>query len=406
MLVKNITLLGHKDHGKSTLIGNLMILTKSVTDTRINEAKKTSKSLGRQFEPGYILDSFYEEREQEMTIDTTRAEMVHKELAFAFIDVPGHEELIKNMISGASYAEIALLIVSAKQEEGIRDQTKRHIFIARMLGIEKLVVAVNKMDLIGYSKEKFDGIVAELRRFIEKIGFTDKDVYFVPTSAYNGDNLIKKSKNIKWYKGKTLVDLLYINAKIEDRSKVNGPLRAIAQGFIDSNRETVVGKVISGKVSVGSEVTLLPFGDKEKVTSIAVKGKNVRSATVNDDVAIRFGKPVNQNIRGAIIAGRDEKPIVTSSIESTIFVTGKIKGNLVVKVNGKEIKCKKLEVLKHIDTTNGNVTSEKKADELNAIRAKLTLETKIPVEKFEDVKELGRFVLYSDKKFAGIGIVL
>ncbi|HVA82979.1 MAG TPA: GTP-binding protein, partial [Candidatus Aquilonibacter sp.] len=313
---------------------------------------------------------------------------------------------IKNMISGASYAEIALLIVSAKKEEGIKDQTKRHIFIARMLGIEKLVVAVNKMDLIGYDKGKFEEITAELRRFIEKIGFTNKNVYFVPTSAYNGDNLIKKSANIKWYKGKTLVDLLYINAKIEDKSMINGPLRAIAQGFIDSEHETVVGKVISGKISVGSEVTLLPFGDKEKVTSIAVKGKNVKSATVNDDVAIRFGKPVNQNIRGAIIAGRNEKPIVTNLIESTIFVTGKIKGNLVVKVNGKEIKCKKLEILNHIDTTNGNITGEKKADELNAIGAKLTLETKIPVEKFAEVKELGRFVLYSDKKFAGIGVVL
>lgn len=406
MKVKNITLLGHKDHGKSTLIGNLMILTKSVTETRINEAKKTSEELGRKFEPGYILDSFEEERKNEMTIDTTRAEMVHKDLAFAFIDVPGHEELIKNMISGASYAEIALLIVSAKKDEGIKDQTKRHIFIARMLGIEKLVVAVNKMDLISYDKEKFDEITKELQVFIEKIGFPSKNIYFVPISAYNGDNMIKKSANIKWYKGKPLVDLLYINAKIADKNKQKAPLRILAQGFIDSTQETAVGKVISGTVKVGSEITLLPLGDKQKVNSIAVKGKNVKSATVNDDIAIRFGKPLEYNVRGMVIAGRDEKPLLTNSLESTIFVTGPIKKNLMIKVNGSDVICKELKIKMHIDTTNGNTNGAKKAETLNAIRATLSLEKKIPVEKFAQVQELGRFVLYSDRKFAGIGIVI
>lgn len=406
MIVKNITLLGHKDHGKSTLIGNLMILTKSVTETRINEAKKTSKALGRQFEPGYILDSFYEEREQEMTIDTTRAEMVHKDLAFAFIDVPGHEELIKNMISGASYAEIALLIVSAKKEEGIKDQTKRHIFIARMLGIEKLVVAVNKMDLIGYNKEKFDEITLELRKFIEKIGFPSKNIYFVPISAYNGDNLIKKSQNIKWYKGKPLVDLLYVNAKIADKNKEKAPLRILTQGFIDSNQETAVGKVISGSVKVGSNITVLPVGDKQKVSQIAVKGKNVKSATVNDDIAIMFGRPLEYNVRGMVIAGENEKPLLTNTLNSVIFVTGPIKKNVTIKVNGSDVNCKELEITQHIDTTNGNTNGKKKAEALNAIKATLKLDKKIPVEKFSEVQELGRFVLYSDKKFAGIGIVI
>ena len=138
MLVKRITLLGHKDHGKSTLIGNMLILTNRINPAKLQEAERTSAQIGTRFEPGYILDSFHEEREGGLTIDTTRTEKIpYNELAFEFIDVPGHEELIKNMISGASQADIAVLIVSAKADEGIREQTKRHLFVARMLGIRQ-----------------------------------------------------------------------------------------------------------------------------------------------------------------------------------------------------------------------------------------------------------------------------
>ena len=134
--------MGEKDHGKSTLIGSLLIATGAATEHRINEAKKYSKN-GR-FEPGYILDSFEEERAQEMTIDTTRAEMVYKGSLFEFIDVPGHLELIKNMMSGASHGEIAILMVSMKKGEGLQPQTKRHVYIANMLGIKGLIVAIKQ----------------------------------------------------------------------------------------------------------------------------------------------------------------------------------------------------------------------------------------------------------------------
>ena len=158
MEVKSITLLGDKDNGKSTTIGSMLILTKSVTEERVKEAKKISKELGRSFEPGFILDSFSEEREGGLTIDITRAQVAYKNHAFEFIDVPGHEEFIKNMISGASYASSALLIVSAKPQEGVKEQTKRHVFISRMLGIKNLVVAVNKMDAVKYKESAFKAI--------------------------------------------------------------------------------------------------------------------------------------------------------------------------------------------------------------------------------------------------------
>ncbi|MDE1846937.1 MAG: hypothetical protein KGH52_02655 [Candidatus Micrarchaeota archaeon] len=405
MIVKNITLLGHKDHGKSTTIGNLLILTKTVTQDRINEAKRISRELGRQFEPGYILDSFSEERENEMTIDTTRAELVHKDLAFAFIDVPGHEELIKNMISGASYAEIALLMVSAKKEEGIREQTKRHIFIARMLGIDKLIVAVNKMDLIGYDHKKFHEMCTELAKFIERVGFKRSNVFFVPISAYNGDNLVKRSKMMKWYKGKPVLDLLYVHAKGEDTRLGRSALRVVAQGFIDPERKIIVGKVVSGKISVGSNINILPIGATSKVSAISVKGKRVRTARINDDVAIHISTPISKDVRGTVIVDSSEKPLLTDKINSLIFVTAPIRRNLKIKVNGSEVACKKFDVIKHIDTTTGEPMAESKIEPLDAIRSRITLSKKVPIENFESLRELGRFVLYSEGKFAGIGIV-
>ena len=225
MNVRNITLLGHKDHGKSTLIGNLLILTNSVTQARIREAEKYSKRLHKNFEPAFILDSFHEERMEGLTIDITRVEIAYKDVAFSFIDVPGHEELIKNMISGASYASTALLLVSAQKDEGIRDQTKRHLFIAKMLGIDHLVVAVNKMDSVGYKKEQFDSIKEGMMEFVKKIGFLDKDVSFVPVSARVGDNLVTKSAETKWYKGVSLIELIYQRSGEERKS--GGSLRMI-----------------------------------------------------------------------------------------------------------------------------------------------------------------------------------
>src|SRR5271154_1586737 len=192
MDVTEVTLLGHKDHGKSTLIGNMLITTKSVSEQRINDAKKTSKKLGRNFEPGFILDSFEEEREGGLTIDTTRAQVLYKGNAFEFIDVPGHEELIKNMISGASNADFAVLMVSAKPDEGIRDQTFRHLYLAGMLGIKKILVAVNKMDKVGYEENRFDEIRSRILTFLIKTGFEKKNLYFVPISAYNAENLVSK----------------------------------------------------------------------------------------------------------------------------------------------------------------------------------------------------------------------
>ena len=403
MIVKSIALLGHKDHGKSTLIGSLLMQTGAATQARIREAEMYSRRMHKPFEPAFILDSFAEERLGEMTFDTTRAEIKHKGLAFALIDVPGHEELIKNMISGASYGEIALLLVSAKQDEGIRDQTKRHLFISRMLGIDRLIVAVNKMDTVDYSQERFEEVERELRTFIFKIGFAREKVHFVPVSAYRGENLVKRSAKLKWYRGKPLIDVLYDEAKNEGR-KQEGALRIITQGTIPGEKgELVVGRVVNGSVRVGEKVSVLPSGGNATVKAIAVKGRKVRNGIVGENVALKLDGDVGGELRGSVIANSDHKPELKAKVKLKIFVTGKFGKKTLAKFNGVDIACKSVKILHDIDTTTGESHGTKKAKVLEAVEAEIELARKVPVESYDITRELGRFVLYSDNKFAGIG---
>ncbi len=404
MLVRNITMLGHKDHGKSTLIGNLLILTGSVTKSRIKEAEMYSKKLHKDFEPAFILDSFYAERTGGLTIDITRAEISYKGIAFSFIDVPGHEELIKNMISGASYANTALLLVSAKKDEGIRDQTKRHLFIAKMMGIDRLIVAVNKMDIAGYSESRFNEMVTGISGFIKKIGFDLKDVRFVPVSAYAGDNLVESSKHTRWYRGAPLLEQLY-RESAGSQANTSGPLRLIVQGTLEDKERLVTGRIIKGKVSVGDQVCIVPNKKPISVKSIIVKGRSARQAKAGENVALRVGKSITKELRGSLICGSEYCPIPRDKITARVFLTRRLGKGLSIKFNGIDVGCN-LKVLRYIDPITVDESARGTAKPLDAVVAELKLSRAIPAESFSETKELGRFVLYSGKEFAGMGVII
>lgn len=406
MKVVSIALLGQKDHGKSTLIGSLLMQTGAATKVRIREAEQYSKRLGKALEPAFILDSFAEERLNEMTIDTTRAEIKHKDIAFSLIDAPGHEELIKNMISGASYGEVALLLVSAKSDEGIGDQTKRHLFLSRMLGMSRLVVAVNKMDTVNYDQEKFNEIRNEISKFISKMGFDIKHVRFVPISAYRGENLTKKSTKMKWYRGRPLVDVLYENAK-EERVKRDGALRIIMQGSVESGSGIfAVGRVVSGRVKAGESAIILPIRKRVKIGEIIVKGKKARAGNVGDNVALGIGSNAANDLRGTVISGIESKPDVTDSMKLRIFVTGKFERGMVARFNGIEIPCIGMRILHSIDTTTGDFMTSKDAMPLGAVEAEVKLAKEVAVERYDITRELGRFAFYKGSELKGIGIVI
>ncbi len=400
-----ISMLGEKDHGKSTLLGNLLIQTGAATEHRINEAKKYTKK-GR-FEPGYILDSFEEERNQEMTIDTTRAEVVYKGGIYEFIDVPGHLELIKNMMSGASHGEVAILLVSVKKGEGLKPQTKRHIFLSSMFGLRALIVAVNKIDTVNYGKGVFEATKATVSKYLDSINFTSPVVY-VPISAYNGENLISKSANMKWYDGPTIIDAL-VGAFKGGRTKGGSGTRAIVQDVIDhEGKEMVFSMLASGSIKSGQKVRVWPSGEESKVRELYLKGEKAQSAGMGNNIALLLdGFP--RISRGDVISGGDEKPASTRNFGALIFLIARVgtAGKLELKMNNNAITASISKVNSVTSPITG--TSAKPDGSLpasHAARVQITLDRDYPVERFAEHKELGRFALYSNGKFSGIGIVL
>ncbi len=401
MDIHRIALLGDKDHGKSTFIGSMLMLTKSVSDARIGEAKRMSKELGRPFEPGFILDSFSEEREDAMTIDTTRAQLRYKGFGFEFIDVPGHEELIANMLTGASSAGTAVLMVSAKKGEGISSQTKRHLLLARMLGIDRIVVAVNKMDTVGYSKAAFEAIAGPIESFISNSSkaFGGIDAEIVPISAYKGDNLISRSKSMKWYKGMLLVEAMQAYASKRTGIAKTG-LRAIVQGPIGSNQ--VACKVLSGKISKGSTVIALPNNSRHVVERVVKAGRSVASAAAGDAPMVAMGGAQGVQ-RGSVLCYEDDKPLVGSSVQSIVFLVKK-PTMPVLKLATQERRCR-LSISRSIDIDKGTLEKAGRFVQLGIYKAIVNTGKPIAYERFSKLRELGRFTLHEGGKFVGVGIM-
>ncbi len=399
MDIYKIALLGDKDHGKSTTIGSLLMLTGSISETRIEEAKKTSRKLGRPFEPGFLLDSFSEEREDAMTIDTTRAQIQHKGSGFEFIDVPGHEELISNMLTGASNASTAILMVSAKPGEGISEQTKRHIMLARMLGISKIVIAVNKMDTVGYSKRSFDSIRSSMMQFMREAekSFGPFRVKFVPVSSYKAENLVSLSDNMGWYKGSPLIEEVKNFAKSkEDEPKY---LRAIVQGSIDG---LAACKIIYGSMSAKSTVGIVPRYKRCKISMIVKAGKPARKAERGSAPAIKLEcHDVPQ--RGSIIFS-GKRPMVGNKISAVAFFIFAPK-KCIIKMNGSQKECS-FKPISEINIVTAKASKAESVKPLGIYRVSIKAKGEMAYEKFKYAADLGRFTIYDGNKLAGFGIIM
>lgn len=207
----NIVIVGHVDHGKSTVIGRLLADTGSLPEGKLDSVKEYCRKNSRPFEYAFLLDALKDEQAQGITIDTARCFFKTSKRDYIIIDAPGHIEFLKNMVTGASRAEAALLVIDAK--EGIKENSKRHGHIVSMLGIKQVVVLVNKMDLVDFSKEVYESIISEFGEFLQKVNI--KPINFIPISAFNGDNIAQKSPNTLWYEGPTVLEQLdgFVNKK-------------------------------------------------------------------------------------------------------------------------------------------------------------------------------------------------
>ena len=211
----SIVIVGHVDHGKSTLVGRLLYDTKSISEDRIEELRKASSATDNELEFAFLLDHLREEREQGITIDTTQTFFHTENREYRIIDAPGHVEFVKNMITGASQADSAVLIVDAK--EGVQQQTKRHAYILSLLGIKNLIIVINKMDKVGYAQTVYDDVVHDLEVLLKQLNLSTQ--YYIPVSALKGDNICSYSTNMEWYKGQALLDILEQFDEGEEKQK-------------------------------------------------------------------------------------------------------------------------------------------------------------------------------------------
>jgi small GTP-binding protein len=396
----NIVIVGHVDHGKSTLIGRLLYDSKVLPEDKLAEIQKLLEEYKKRFEFAYFLDSFEEELKEERTIDTTRVLFKGKNY-YTIVDVPGHKEFIKNMLTGASHAQVAILVVSAP--DGVEEQTGRHAFLLHMLGIKKILVVINKMDLVDYRIDAFEWVKVETARLLSSLGYSG--VKFMPISALEGDNVYKPSGRMSWYRGPTLIQAL---DGIEAGEVSEKPLRFVVQDTYQLDPEKVtVGRVESGVLRKGQEIIFEPSGVRSKVGKIKVFPGEVGEASSGDSIGIVVGCDAK---RGDVGGHPEDKPgPVDRLLGEVVILEGTLKRGDVfeMKCGTSRVRCLVKEIKERISSETGGVleTDTKETGE-NEAAVILLKSDPLVVEKFSEMPELGRFVLARKGKNIGAGVVL
>jgi len=398
-----IVITGHVDHGKSTLIGRLLYDTGVLKEDRFQEIILTSSELGKTTEFAFVLDALEEERERGITIDTTQIYFQTEKRKYVIIDAPGHKEFLRNMITGASYAEAAVLIIDAN--EGMREQTKRHAYLLSMVGIRDICVVINKMDLVNFSKEVYDKTAADITAFLAPLSIVPK--LFIPISALNGINITKRDPLISWYDGLPLTDAL---DSLEHKAFEKRPFRFPIQDVYKINGQRVIaGRVESGEATKGMPLFILPTGKKTTIKEIKKFLKeDVTVASYGESIGlIMFHNPKLQ--RGDILTGTNDA-IVTHSFDANIFwFYGEYNLNDII-----EIKCTTEESIGKmiIHEKFDPATMDKKTEGLDHLEigevARVTISTvkSLVIDPFSYIPEMGRFIIEKNGIPVGGGIVV
>lgn len=404
--ILKIVVVGHVDHGKSTLIGRLLYDTKSLPEGAIEKVKRISKEKGKPFEYAYLLDAFEEEQKQGITIDTTQLQFFTEKRDYIIIDAPGHKEFLKNMISGAANAEAAILMVDA--QEGIQEQSKRHGYILSLLGIRKVYVIVNKMDLIGYSEEKFNQIRDDFNDFLGNLNV--HPLKYIPVSAFLGENITGLSDKMPWYQD--LPVLKALDAFEKEKGQQDKPLRfPIQDVYKFDNRRIIAGRIEAGTLKAGDQILISPGQKTTRVKSIECWTEQDRTDAVNAGMSV--GITVADeffNKRGQFISHLDNPPLVTNLFKANLFWMGKnqlVTGKKYkLKLTTQEVECEIKSIEKVIDASTLETIFDAQAVAINDV-AEVIIKTKqiVAFDTFSDNQNTGRFVLVDGYDVSGGGII-
>jgi len=409
----NLVFIGHVDHGKSTLVGQLLLTTGNIKQQKIDRYEKLAAEKGKEsFKYAWTMDTKPEERERGLTIDPTHWNFETKNKNIFIIDAPGHSDFIKNMITGASEADAGILLVAA--DDGIMPQTEEHAILAMTMGVEQLIIAVNKVDLIDYNREAYNSLVGKIEKFLKTVGWSPTSYSIVPVSAFNDDNITKRSEKLKWYKGPTFIEA--INKLKSTRKKVDKPFRfPIDDKYKISGIGTVVAGVISsGKVKVGDKVIINPQGIKTEIRSIEEFHKSINKASAGSDVGMNIkGVDLNSVQRGNVLGLIDNPPSVAKEFKARVIIFNHPKGvyegyTPILHINTEQVPGMFVKMLSKIDQKTGEVIEEEPTYLQNGDVANVLIKPMRPIviEESEFFPRLSRFAIRDIGKAIGAGMCL
>ncbi len=406
-----IVIVGHVDHGKSTVIGRLLADTDSLPQGKLDQVKESCRRSARPFEYAFLLDALKDEQSQGITIDAARCFFKTARRNYMVFDAPGHIEFLKNMVTGAAHAEAALLVIDAK--EGIRENSRRHGYLLSMLGVRQVAVLVNKMDLVNFDQKVFEDIRREYSAFLAAQGVTPRA--FIPIAALHGANIASRAPETAWYKGATVLEQL--DAFENKKSSVELPFRFPVQDIYKftadgDDRRIAAGTVDSGHIEAGTEVVFLPSGKRSRITSVERFSAPVSStASAGEAVGFTFDTQIYIKPGELMVKTTGAQPQGSTRIRANIFWMGRvplIKGkNYKLKLAAARVQVTLAEIVRVLDASELNSSKDKRQVERHDV-AEIILETAKPVafDRITDNEGTGRFVLVDNYEIAGGGIVL
>lgn len=402
-----IVFVGHVDHGKSTLIGRILEATGSLPEGKLEALRSSCKAEGRQFEYAFVLDALAEEQQQNVTIDTTQIQFRTAKRGYTIIDAPGHEEFLKNMITGAASADAALIVIAA--DEGAREQSRRHGQLLSLLGIRQVLVAVNKMDLVNFSEPAFRKIADEYRAFLASVGLTPR--VFVPVSASEGVNIaVANSTAMPWFTGPSLLDAIDDFEPVP--SAAEQPIRfPIQDVYRMGNRRIVAGRIESGTLRVGDQLLFSPRHKTARVATIERwPGSDAEKATAGESIGLTLHDHIFVE-RGHIGSQVGEGPIESNRIHARVFWIGpeplRVGARYRLKLVTQSVECEVVAIANVIDAaTLDSAPAPRSEIQINEV-GEVTLQTRAPLvfDNHDRVPSLGRFILANADHLVGGGII-
>ena len=414
----NIVFIGHVDHGKSTTIGRLLFDTANIPEQIIKKFEEMGEK-GKSFKFAWVMDRLKEERERCITIDVAHTKFETPHRYITIIDAPGHRDFVKNMITGASQADAAILIVDAK--DGVMPQTKEHAFLARTLGINYIIVGINKMDTVNYDEKRFNEVKNQVTKLLQMLGY--KNFPVIPISAWEGDNVVKKSDKMPWYKGPTLIEAL--DKVPEPEKPVDKPLRIPIQDVysIKGVGTVPVGRVETGKLKVGDVVIFEPASTifhkpiQGEVKSIEMHHEPLEEALPGDNIGFNVRGVGKNDIKRGDVAGHATSPPTVvrpkDTFKAQIIVLSHptaitIGYTPVLHAHTTQVAARFEQILAKLDPRTGNIIEENPQFIKTGDSAIVILRPTKPmvIEPVKEIPQLGRFAIRDMGQTVAAGMVI